>query len=124
MHVRNDCQDGSAENDGMEIGVAIDKAIDDMPPEDFLIRDFLLAHKAEVKDMCLTEYNEAETMEMFRKEGREQGREEGREETTVTHIKDVMESLGFGMEKAMSVLKIPAEKYSMYRLLLEESGKS
>ncbi len=116
-------KDGSAENDGLEIGIAIDKAIDDMP-EDFLIREFLLAHKAEVKDMCLTEYNEAETMEMFREEGREQGREEGREETTVTHIKDIMESLGFGMEKTMSVLKIPAEKYGMYRLLLEKSGKS
>ena len=26
--------------------------------------------------MCLTEYNEAETMEMFKEEGREEGREE------------------------------------------------
>ena len=30
--------------------------------------------------MCLTEYNEAEAMEMFKEEGREEGRKEGREE--------------------------------------------
>ena len=30
--------------------------------------------------MCLTEYNEAETMNMFKEEGREEGREEGLEE--------------------------------------------
>ncbi len=27
--------------------------------------------------MCITEYNEAETMQMFKEEGREEGREEG-----------------------------------------------
>ena len=27
--------------------------------------------------MCLTEYDEAETMQMFKEEGREEGREEG-----------------------------------------------
>ncbi len=30
--------------------------------------------------MCLTEYNEAETMQMFKEEGREEGRAEGLEE--------------------------------------------
>ncbi len=29
--------------------------------------------------MCITEYNEAETMQMIREEGREEGRKEGRE---------------------------------------------
>ena len=31
--------------------------------------------------MCLTEYNEAETMNMFKEEGREEGREAERVET-------------------------------------------
>ena len=53
---------------GMEIGEAVDKAIDDMPV-DYLIRMFLIGNRAEVKDMCITEYNEAETMKMFREEG-------------------------------------------------------
>ena len=30
--------------------------------------------------MCITEYNEAETMQMIREEGRKEGREKGREE--------------------------------------------
>ena len=30
--------------------------------------------------MCLTEYNEAETMQRFKEEGREEGRKEGREQ--------------------------------------------
>ena len=55
-------------NETKEISDAIDKAIDDMP-EDYELKPFLIAHKAEVKDMCLTEYNEAETMQMFEAEG-------------------------------------------------------
>ena len=65
----------------MDIGTAIDQAIEAMP-EDYLIRPILIGNRAEVKDMCITEYNEAETMQMFREEGREEGRKEGREEGT------------------------------------------
>lgn len=57
---------------GMEIEEAVDKAIRDMP-EDYEIRPFLVGHRAEVRDMCITEYNEAETMQMIREEGREEG---------------------------------------------------
>ena len=42
-------------------------------PEDFEIREFLIGHKAEVKDMCITEYNEAGTLQMIREESREEG---------------------------------------------------
>ena len=51
---------------------AVDRTIDEMP-EDFHIREFLVGNRAEVKSMCLTEYNEAETMQMFKEEGREEG---------------------------------------------------
>ena len=44
---------------------AIDKAISAMPG-DFMIKPFLEAHRAEVKGMLLTEYNEAEQMELFK----------------------------------------------------------
>lgn len=53
-------------------------------PEDFGLKKLLIAHKAEVKQMCITEYNEAETMEQFR----EEGREEGRETAAVNMLKD------------------------------------
>ena len=59
-----------------DIEAAVDKAIDDMPG-DYLIRDFLIGHRAEVKDMCITEYNEAETMQMLKEEAHEEGRIEG-----------------------------------------------
>ena len=58
---------------------AIDKAITAMP-DDFLIKPFLEAHRAEVKGMLMEEYNEAEVLERTREEGKEEGRKEGREE--------------------------------------------
>lgn len=60
----------------MDLEAAVDTAIRDMP-EDFGIREFLIENRSEVKNMCLTEYDEAETMELFKEEGREEGREEG-----------------------------------------------
>lgn len=63
----------------MDIEQAVDKAIDEMP-ETYVIRGYVLGHRAEVKGMCITEYNEAETLQMIREEGREEGREKGREE--------------------------------------------
>ena len=61
------------------VSSAIDKAITAMP-DDFVIKPFLEAHRVEVKGMLLTEYNEAEAMELFKKEGLEEGVELGREE--------------------------------------------
>ena len=56
----------------MEIENAVDRALEEMP-EDFEIRDFLIGNRAEVRDMCITEYNEEETMQMFKEEGKEEG---------------------------------------------------
>ena len=44
------------------------------------MKPFLEAHRAEVKGMLLTEYNEAEQMELFKEDGRREGRAEGRVE--------------------------------------------
>ena len=43
-------------------------------PEDFEIRPFLLAHRAEVIGMMFMDYNEEETMRLVRKEAEEDGR--------------------------------------------------
>ena len=48
---------------------AVDTALDNMP-EDFLIKPFLTENKAEVRRMCLTEYDEAKTFEAMRREER------------------------------------------------------
>lgn len=63
--------------DAARIGNAIDKVIDEMS-EDFEIKKFITANRAEVKDMCLTEYNEAETMEMLKEEGWQEGLQKAR----------------------------------------------
>ena len=63
----------------MEIEQAVDKAIADMPG-DYMLKEFLQIHRKEVRKMLLTEYNEAETMELFKEDGRAEGRVEGRAE--------------------------------------------
>ena len=59
---------------------AIDMAFEEMP-KDFVIRPFILANRAEVKQMCLTEYDEAEglhTIAMFHEaEGEARGEARG-----------------------------------------------
>lgn len=56
----------------MNIEEAVDKTIDELP-KNFEIRPFLVGHRAEVKSMCITEYNEAETMQMFKEQYLEEG---------------------------------------------------
>ena len=57
----------------MNIEAAVDRALSDML-DDWMINDYLMSNKAEVNLMFLTEYNEEETMQMFREEGRIEGR--------------------------------------------------
>lgn len=72
--------------ESMEIESAVNQALDEMP-DDWLIKGFLSANRAEVVEMCLTEYNEEETMEMFKEEGRKEGRAEGRDEGVQAVVK-------------------------------------
>lgn len=58
-------------------GEAVRRAIKDLP-SDSVLKKFLKAHEAEVKEMCLTEYNEKEERDLLREEALEIGREEGR----------------------------------------------
>ncbi len=52
----------------MTISDAINNAITSMP-KDFVIKPFLDAHKKDVYGMLLTEYNEAEAMQLFERDG-------------------------------------------------------
>ena len=58
----------------MDLEAAVDAAVDEMP-EEFVIREFIVANRAEVKTMLLTEYNEEKVMEKERQEGAKQERE-------------------------------------------------
>ena len=82
---------------------AIDKAISAMP-DDYLIKPFLEVHRVEVKGMLLTEYNEAEQMELFKEDGRKEGRKEGRTEgifeTLISLVQKGLLSLSDAAEQA------------------------
>ena len=56
----------------MNLDVAVDAALEEMP-EEFVIRRFLLANRAEVKNMFLTEFDE----EKFKRQERAEGKAEG-----------------------------------------------
>jgi hypothetical protein len=97
----------------MSAAEAVGEAIESMP-DGFVIRPYLQAHKAEVRDMLLTEYNEAEAMELFR----EEGREEGREEATAGNLASLMRTLGLTARQAMDALGIPEADRARYLTLL------
>ena len=66
-----------------DLSQAVDIAIESMPA-DYVLKDFLTVNRMEVKTMLLTEYNESETNEMFK----EEGRTEGAIEMLVSLVKD------------------------------------
>lgn len=88
---------------------AVDKAVAAMP-RDFVIKAFLDEHRAEVKGMLLTEYNEAETMELFKEEGRQEGRQEER----LSVIKNIMANANCNSDRAMELMGIPKEERGKY----------
>lgn len=108
---KNHTVTGTTEGSNMQTGIgnAIDKAIDEMP-DSFEIKKFIMANRAEVKDMCLTEYNEMETMELFKREGIQEGIQKGTQETRILDIRNLIDSTGWAAEKAMDLLKVPQEQ--------------
>ena len=84
---------------------AIDAALDAMP-ESFLIKRYLDANRVEVKKMLLTEYNETQTMELFKEEGREEGRIQGRAEGRAVGRAEGETKLGILINKLMAVGRI------------------
>ncbi len=63
----------------MEFEEAVDAAVT-YCIEHNILKTFLLKHRAEVKDVCITKYNEKSFVDGIRAEGREEGRTIGREE--------------------------------------------
>ena len=84
---------------------AIDQAVEECIREDVL-RDFLLRNKAEVKKMCLYEYDE----ERQRRWDREEGREEGREEKGMDIAKMMLEKGHYSKEEIAELTGLELEK--------------
>ncbi|MCR4748478.1 MAG: hypothetical protein K5877_01550, partial [Lachnospiraceae bacterium] len=84
---------------------AVDKAIEAMP-KDYIIRSFLISHKAEVMGMLDTEYNEEEVMELFKRESFLEGKAEAR----LSSVKSLMENMNLTLENALDILGIKGEE--------------
>ena len=76
MTLINYINEYAREYDRLELAVdmAVDRCI-----EECVLKDFLLKHKAEVKDMVITEYNEEVFVNGIRNEGYEDGIAHGKE---------------------------------------------
>ncbi len=67
------------QNCGMNTVNAVNAAVDSCIA-DGIMKNFLVRHKAEVMNVCITEFDEKIYTESIREEGREEGREQGREQ--------------------------------------------
>ncbi len=92
-----------------EILEAVNKALDDMD-DNFQIKTFLIAHKAEVQDMLFTEYNEEETMKAIRQEMFEDAKEAVYEEAKAKGLAEgKAEGLAVGIAVGIAVVLKAAE---------------
>ena len=64
--------------------------------------------------MCLTEYNEAETMQMFKEEGIEEGKKEG----ILVSVRNLMNNMKCSAEQALELIGVPEEERSVYLKML------
>ncbi len=69
-------------------------------PEDFIIKPFLLANKADVKHMILTEYDEEKTLRELAEEHEEIGRAKGRAEGRLENLADLVSDGTITLAKA------------------------
>ncbi|MBQ4514134.1 MAG: hypothetical protein II969_14155 [Anaerolineaceae bacterium] len=106
----------------MEIGDAVDLAVDELS-DDSVIKPFIIKNRAEVKRMCITEYDEVKTMNMFREEGREEGYNEGREDGYNSGRADGYNS-GRADGQFQSLVSLAEKRYITIEQAAEEAGMS
>ena len=80
----------------MEISEAVEHTLDEMPNE-FSLKSYLLINKAEVTDMCITEYNEEETLQAIGNEKFAEGRAEGKVEGKAEDIERIKQMVEAGV---------------------------
>ena len=102
---------------------AIDTALDQMN-EDALIKPFLIKNKAEVKIMCLTEYDEARTLAEERADGYEDGFEDGRDKGRVEGeitgkikgkiegVDNLISQFNFSLQDALKAMNLSESEYN------------
>ena len=93
------------------IEIAIKNAVEWCINNDVLT-DYLRTHRSEVVAMMLTEYNEEETMLMFKEEYLEQGRAEEHAKDIVTTVDALIANMDWSLEQACKALNFSIEEYN------------
>ncbi|ADL36166.1 hypothetical protein bpr_II229 (plasmid) [Butyrivibrio proteoclasticus B316] len=75
-----------------------------------VLKDILEKFSSEVIEMLLTEYNEVETMNAFR--------EEGRAEKLIQDVDGVVEEFGTSIERACKACHVSVKKYYAAKTML------
>ena len=107
-------------NDNQKRGMTLDEAVREAIKyciEHDVMKGFLEAHREEVLKMFALQWDADEEKKVIREEGREEGRGEGRAEGLAEGetkgkaeaARSLMETLNCTKEKAMELLKIPAD---------------
>jgi hypothetical protein len=91
------------QNEQTDIDAAMDMALGDMP-DGFVLKAFLMAHRAEIKGMFLEDYNE----ESFRREMRAEGFEEGYEGCRNNMIVSMLKE-GMPLSFVAKICKLPED---------------
>ena len=79
---------------------------------------FLASRQKEVRDIMVTLFDQERVTEIHEYNLVKDARQEGHSEGTLASIKNLMASMGWSIEQAMSALKISEEEYPKYRKLL------
>lgn len=90
------------QNEKKNLEAAIDSAIDDMP-RDFVIRKYIIGHRAEVKKMFVSEWTEQEMLQRDRNEAHKKGLIEGRAEGAQALLARLQENGMITAEQAQTV---------------------
>lgn len=88
-------------------------------PEDFVIRPFLIAHRAEVTDMFITEYDQEKVLEKGHEEAKQEGKEEGKEERNVEVASDMLKA---GNQPVSFIAQISKLSETSVRKLASQMG--
>ncbi|MBQ8798941.1 MAG: hypothetical protein IJZ55_05175 [Lachnospiraceae bacterium] len=108
---------------GMRFEDAVDAAVQYCINSNVL-KEFLVAHRAEVVSVCLTEFNEKMFVDSIREEGRDEGlaegRVEGRAEGERSMVVRLVKKGHLSIEKAIEELQISKEEF----ISLLESAES
>ena len=97
---------------------AIDRSLEELP-DNSLIKPFLMNNKAEVKNMCITEYNEEKAMAVLKEEfleegiqkGIEQGIRKGIEKGKFETLSELVKNDDLPIEVAAKKMKMTVEEF-------------